>query len=253
MTTLLRISILVTLLSLHSRDTANAIIINPEVASAASYVSPDWDDFDQPYWSSPRSGDDGVDRAMRTYFVFNIGTSFAIGDSASINIMQTGATIDPLRPNGVPLIMKVFQANQLESLISANMATLWSATEVSSTPYIYPLSASSATFSSDISNALLLAAPSAVNPYVWVSIEILDSSSWFPAPNRNWVDFDQSSSAHNITIVPEPSAILLLIIAGIIFIRIMRTRRCTERLPAGTPDAGLVPRLASVTPAVRRR
>jgi hypothetical protein len=227
MTNIQRIALLVILLSLQASNQANAIIIIPDLASASSYVSPGWATFEQPYWLSPRSGDDGVDRAIRTYFVFNIGNNYHVGDIATISLMQTAAVIEPLRPNGVPLIMKVFQANQLGALTAANMSTLWSATGVYSTSYSYPVSASSAMFSIDITPALSLSAPDALNPFVWVSIEISNPSNWFPSPNRNWVQFDQFSNAHNITIIPEPSTIGLLIISG--FLLFQKSRKLNQR------------------------
>jgi hypothetical protein len=191
-----------------------SMIIHPEVGGALSQSSPNWSTYDQLDSISPRAGDDGVDRAIRAFFLFNIGTQLKSGDTATLRLSQTSAVIDPLRPDGVPLSLQFYSANALETISTENASAIWSAAPIATLSYTYPVSSDAMLFEADVTTPLSLANPSSTSPYVWISVQLSDPSSWFPAPNRNWVTFASQSTSHQITIVPEPSTYALLLLGG---------------------------------------
>lgn len=207
-----------------SSDTMGSMIINPvDVGGAVSQAGPNWSTFAQV--AAPRAGDDGVDRAIRAFFLFHLGTQLQAGDAATLRLSQTSAIIDPLRPDGVPLSLQFYSANSFGTITAESASAIWNATPVATLSYTYPVSSGAALFEADIYTPLSLAAPSSINPYVWISVELSNPASWFPAPGRNWVTFDSSPTSQQLAIVPEPSTYALLLVGGAVLVYALRRRK----------------------------
>jgi hypothetical protein len=161
------------------------------------------------------AGDDGVDRALRTYIVFNMASDLSLlnqASAATLVLSQSSAVLDASRPAGPPLSVRLFAGRSSAVIDDSNVSAVWASQPVASYSYTYPVVTGTATFSVDVLAGLMNANLSTSNPYLWVSVELQNPSTWFPAPSRNYVTFSTNSLAHSLAVVPEPSTYAMALV-----------------------------------------
>jgi hypothetical protein len=154
------------------------------------------------------AGDDAVDRVYRTYIVFNMASDLSLlnrASAATLVVSQSSAVLDASRPAGPPLSVRLFAGRTSAVIDDLNVSAVWQSQPVASYSYTYPVATGTAAFSVDVLAGLQNANLSTDNPYLWVSVELENPSTWLPALGRNYVVFSPSPTAHSLTVVPEPS------------------------------------------------
>jgi hypothetical protein len=178
------------------------------------------------------AGDQGTDRALRAFIVFDLSHDLPLIEQATaamLSLSQVSTTFDNSLPDGPPLDVNLFSGRTSSAIDISTVSTLWAEQPVATYSYAYPVPVGATVFSLDVLPGLRAADINATSPFLWISIELSNPATWFPAPNRNFVAFNASPTSHSLMIVPEPSACTTAIVglAGGLY-AMRRRNRSTE-------------------------